>query len=147
MSRLTKLAAAELRGLGIERERLESLKMELHEINAKLYAPRGASMSDVPSRGSGRSADDKLIDGIENPRRKMLMRAIADQQKKLKLIESALAKLSPIERRLLEACYMGEFVPVAALMAETNYAEAQLSRIKFAALSKYAYMRGLDTKL
>jgi hypothetical protein len=36
---------------------------------------------------------------------------------------------------------------MASMMAETNYSDRQINRMRFAALTKYAYMRGLDAKL
>ena len=148
MSKITKAAAAELRALPYERKRLESLRLELEAINTALYSPRGATLSAVPTHGGGNRQEDKIVNIIDDPRRDTLMRLIGEQEKRLELIESTLALLSPLERRLLDASYMGTCtVPMAELTAETNYSDVQINRIKYAALSKYAYMRGMDAKL
>ena len=148
MSKITKAAAAELRALPYERKRLESLRLELEAINTALYSPRGATLSAVPTHGGGNRQEDKIVNIIDDPRRDTLMRLIGEQEKRLELIESTLALLSPLERRLLDAYYAEAApVPMATLMAETNYSDVQINRIKYAALSKYAYMRGMDAKL
>ena len=147
MSKTTKAAAAEIRAIPYERKRLESLRGELEAINTALYSPRGATLSAVPTHGGGNRQEDKIIGIIDDPRRDTLMRLIAEQEKKLALIESSLALLSPMERRIVET-FCGEHpAGMAAMMAETNYSDRQINRMWFAALTKYAYMRGLDAKL
>lgn len=147
MSKLTKMAAKELRGIPDERIRLESLRAELEAINTALYSPRGATLSSVPMHGGGNRHEEKIVNIIDDPMRDALMQRIEIAQKRLALIDAALGRLSPLERRLLEAAYIGEHVPIARLMEETNYSDAQINRIKYAALSKYANMRGLDACL
>ena len=148
MSKTTKAAAAELHSLPYERKRLESLRLELEAINTALYSPRGATLSAVPTHGGGNRQEDKIIGIIDNPRRDTLMRLIGEQEKRLELIESTLALLSPLERRLINEMYVnGNPMPIADLMLETNYSDRQIYRICYAALTKYAYARGMDAKL
>ncbi len=147
MSKTTKAAAAELHALPYERKRLESLRLELEAINTALYSPRGATLSAVPAHGGGNRQEDKIVGIISDPRRDALMHLIEDQEKKLGLIESTLALLSPLERRVIDAFCGEHHTGMAEMMAETNYSDVQINRIKYAALSKYAYMRGLDAKL
>lgn len=146
MSKLIKSAAGEIRGIPYERKRLESLRRELEEINTGLYSPRGTSISEAPAHGSGNQHENKIVSIIGDPKREHLIRLIAEQEKKLELIESILALLSPLERRILEALCGEHPAGIASIMAETNYSDTQINRIKYAALSKYAYMRGLDAK-
>lgn len=148
MSKITKAAAAELRALPYERKRLESLRLELEAINTALYSPKGATLSAVPTHGGGNRQEDKIVNIIDDPRRDTLMRLIGEQEKRLELIESTLALLSPLERRLVKEMYInGDSISIADLMLETNYSDRQIYRICYAALTKYAYMRGLDAKL
>ena len=147
MSKTTKAAAAEIRALPYERKRLESLRGELEAINTALYSPRGATLSAAPTHGGGNRQEDKIIGIIDDPRRETLMRMISEQEKKLALIESSLALLSPMERRIVEAFCKEHPAGMATMMAETNYSDRQINRMWFAALTKYAYMRGLDAKL
>lgn len=147
MSKTTKAAAAEIRAIPYERKRLESLRGELEAINTALYSPRGATLSAVPAHGGGNRQEDKIVGIIDDPRRDTLMRLIAEQEKKLALIESSLALLSPMERRIVEAFCKEHPAGMATMMAETNYSDRQINRMWFAALTKYAYMRGLDAKL
>lgn len=147
MSKLTKMAAKELRGIPDERIRLESLRTELEAINTALYSPRGATLSAVPTHGGGNRQEDKIVNIIDDPAREAIKRNIEITRKRLALIDAALDRLTPLERRLLEASYIGEHVPMAKLMAETNYSDVQINRIKYAALSKYANMRGMDAYL
>lgn len=141
---MTKFAIDELRALPYERKRLESLRMELEAINARLYAPRGASLSDVPVHGTGGHGDDKLVAIISDPRRDCLMELIAEQEKKLALIESVLDLMEPLERRILEVCYISKNGSLAKIMEETNYSDRQIDRIKYSALGRYAHARALD---
>lgn len=147
MSKTTKAAAAEIRAIPYERKRLESLRGELEAINTALYSPRGATLSAVPTHGGGNRQEDKIIGIIDDPRRDTLMRLISEQEKKLALIESSLALLSPMERRIVEVFCKEHPTGMATMMAETNYSDRQINRMWFAALTKYAYMRGLDAKL
>lgn len=76
------------------------------------------------------------------------MRLIAEQKKRLELIESTLALLTPLERRLLIENYVNRSpAPTVRLMLETHYSDRQIKRILSDALSKYAYMRGLDARI
>lgn len=137
-----------MRGLPQEHKRLESLKRELEAINTVLYSPRGATLSAAPTHGGGNRQEDKVVGIIDDPRRDTLMRLIRDEEQKIKLIESSLDLLSPLERRLLVAtCVDDRPASMAQLMLETNYSDRQINRIKFSALRKYAYMRGLDAKI
>jgi hypothetical protein len=126
---------------------LESLRGELEAINTALYSPRGATLSAAPTHGGGNRQEDKIVGIIDDPRRETLKRLIAEQEKKLSLIESTLALLSPTERRIVEAFCKEHSTGMASMMAETNYSDRQINRMRFAALTKYAYMRGLDAKL
>lgn len=147
MSKTTKAASAEIRALPYERKRLESLRLELEAINTSLYSPRGAALSAVPAHGGGNRQEDKIVGIIDNPRRDTLMRLIAEQERRLELIESSLALLSPTERKIVDAFCRENPRGMAGMMAETNYSDRQISRMWYAALTKYAYMRGLDAKL
>lgn len=70
--------------------------------------------------------------------------AIADQRDKIALIENTLDILSPIEQRILKSSYIRKTESIADIMISTNYSDAQINRIKYIALKKYAYARGFD---
>lgn len=70
--------------------------------------------------------------------------AIADQRDKIALIENTLDILSPIEQRILKSSYIRKTESIADIMISTNYSDAQINRIKYTALKKYAYARGFD---
>ena len=70
--------------------------------------------------------------------------AIADQLEKIALIENTLAILSPTEQRILKSSYIRKTESIADIMISTNYSDAQINRIKYIALKKYAYARGFD---
>lgn len=70
--------------------------------------------------------------------------AIEDQQDKIALIENTLDILSPIEQRILKSSYVRKTESIADIMISTNYSDAQINRIKYIALKKYAYARGFD---
>lgn len=70
--------------------------------------------------------------------------AIEDQQDKIALIENTLDILSPIEQRILKSSYIRKTESIADIMISTNYSDAQINRIKYIALKKYAYARGFD---
>lgn len=146
ISKLTKAAAAELCSIPRKRQRLESLKLELEAINTALYSPRGATLSAVPTHGGGNRTEEKIVNIIDDPKREMLIRLIDEQERQLQVIESALSLLSPLERQILDAFYIGKPKTMAQLMVETNYSDVQINRIKYSALGSYAYMRGLDAK-
>lgn len=143
MSKLTKLAAREIAGLKMERQRLSALKRELDGLNALLYSPRGASFEAIPTHGGGNRQEDKLVKMIDDPRRDELKRAVEQQRERVSLIEETLALLSPNERKILDAFYI-KGKGMAKIMEECNYSDVQINRFRYAALSKYAYMRGLD---
>lgn len=70
--------------------------------------------------------------------------AIEDQRDKIALIEKTLDILSPIEQRILKYSYIRKTESIADIMISTNYSDAQINRIKYIALKKYAYARGFD---
>lgn len=70
--------------------------------------------------------------------------AIADQRDKIALIENTLSILSPTEQRILKSSYIRKTESIADIMISTNYSDAQINRIKYIALKKYAYARGFD---
>ena len=70
--------------------------------------------------------------------------AIADQRDKIALIENTLSILSPTEQRILKTSYVRKTESMADIMLSTNYSDAQINRIKYIALKKYAYARGFD---
>ena len=70
--------------------------------------------------------------------------AIADQRDKIALIENTLSILSPTEQRILKSSYVRKTESMADIMLSTNYSDAQINRIKYIALKKYAYARGFD---
>lgn len=70
--------------------------------------------------------------------------AIADQRDKIALIENTLSILSPTEQRILKSSYIYKTESIADIMISTNYSDAQINRIKYIALKKYAYARGFD---
>ena len=144
MSRLTKLAAAEIMGLAEDKQALENRKLELEEMDTRLYSPRGATLDAVPTRGGGNRHEEKIVKIIDDPRRDELQRDIKRLSARIKSIEATLERLSELERRIIKAYYMGGDRSVANLMASTNYSEAHLIRKKLDALRKYARMRGLD---
>jgi len=144
MSKITKLAAAELEGLTRDRQRIKALKLELEGINAKLYSPRGATIDAVPTHGGGNKQEDKIVKAIDNPRRKAIQKEIKEITAKVAAIEETVEQLPAIERRVVQACYMGGSYTMARLMQETNYSESHLIRKKLEALRHYAYMRGID---
>ncbi len=144
MSKVTKMAAAELEGLARDRQRIKALKLELEGINTKLYSPRGATLDAVPAHGGGNKQEDKIVKAIENPKRKALQKEIKELTARVAAIEETVEQLPMIERRVVQAYYMGGAYTMARLMQETNYSESHLIRKKLDALRHYAYMRGID---
>lgn len=144
MSKLTKLASEEISGLELDRQRLKMLKLELEGINTKLYSPRGATLDAVPSHGGGNRYEDKIVKIIDDPRREQLKRAIAKQDARIAAIVETIDRLPEMERRIIQAYYLGNATTIARLMRETNYSASHLIRKKLDALRHYAYMRGLD---
>lgn len=146
MSKVTKMAAAELEGLARDRQRIKALKLELEGINTKLYSPRGATLDAVPTHGGGNKQEDKIVKAIENPKRKALQKEIKQLSARVEAIEETVEQLPMIERRVVQAYYMGGAYTMARLMQETNYSESHLIRKKLDALRHYAYMRGIDVQ-
>ena len=70
------MAAQEIRGLAQDKQRLRALKLELEEINTKLYSPRGSAMSEAPARSGGNHQEEKLVKLIDDPSRKRLISAM-----------------------------------------------------------------------
>lgn len=70
--------------------------------------------------------------------------AIAEQRDKIALIENTLSILSPTEQRILKSSYIRKTESITDIMISTNYSDAQINRIKYIALKKYAYARGFD---
>ncbi len=147
MSKLTKAAIEELRSIPYERQRLESLKQELKAIDVALYSPRGANTSAVPTRSGGNRHEEKIVAIISDPRRERLKQMIEIQTKHLKAIEDSLRLLTPVEYKVVWLWYLGTSTrPLAEAMELTGYSDAQVNRIKYAALRKYAHARALDVK-
>lgn len=144
MSKITKMAAAELEGLPRDRQRIKALKLELECINTKLYSPSGATIDAIPTHGGGNKQEEKIIKAIDNPRRKALQKEIKELSAKVASIEETVERLTMIEKRVVQAYYLGGAYTMARLMHETNYSESHLIRIKLEALRHYAYMRGID---
>lgn len=143
MSKLTKMAAKEIAGIVQKQQRLTVLKNELEEINTPLYSPRGATLAAAPRKDGGNSQENKIIKIIDNPRRAALMREITALKNNIKSVKATLAVLNDTERQVIEGFYIKR-QGIARIMEQTNYSERQINRIKFKALSKYAYARGLD---
>ena len=146
MSKITKLAAEELAGLACDRQRLKALKQELSAINAKLYSPRGATLDAVPTHGGGNKQEEKIVNLIDDPRRKSLQEEIKQIEAKITSIHDTVEKLNDTERKVIRAYDIDGTKSMAKLMQETNYSEPHLVRVRLEALRKYAYMRGLDLK-
>ncbi len=144
MSKITKLAAEEIAGLAMDRQRLKTLKQEQAAMNAKLYSPRGATLDAVPTHGGGNKQEEKLVKMIDDPRRESLKRAISEQEARITAIEEAIDRLPQMDGEIIRAYYLGDARTMARLMRKTNYSESHLIRKKLDALRKYAYMRGLD---
>ena len=144
MSKITKMAADEIAGVAMDRQRLKTLKLELSAINAKLYSPRGATLDAVPTHGGGNKQEAKIVKMIDDPRRDTLKRAIEEQETRIAVIEETIERLPEIEREIIKAYYLGDDRTMAKLMRKTNYSESHLIRKKLEALRKYAYMRGMD---
>lgn len=144
MSKTTKMAAEEIAGLAMDRQRMKTLKQELTALNTKLYSPRGATIDAVPTRGGGNRQEEKLVEMIDDPRRESLKRAIAEQEARIAAIEETIERLPDIDREIVKAHYLGDDRTMARLMRKTNYSESHLIRKKLEALRKYAYMRGMD---
>ena len=148
MSKITKSAIEELRSIPYEQQRLESLKRELEAIDNALYSPRGAGISSVPTLGGGNRQEEKIVGILSDPRRERLKRLISIQSAHIKAIDDSLRLFTATEYKIISLWYLNPSSrPMSEAMEQTGYSDAQINRIKYAALKKYAYARALDTKL
>jgi|GEM_PF-1559544 len=125
-----------LKNLDKHKRALIKLEEDLEELESRII--KTSQISDVPSHGNGQgySVDVNYVSDKD-----FITKQITSTRFQIASVERCLGLLPDRERRILEVCYvdnLGNKNPIYYLMYELNYREAQMYRMRSAALEKFA---------
>ena len=105
------------------RNSIDNMRYELETIDNELYSAGTSHMSSVPTHGDSSKHEDRLVNKLT--RKDNLIKWLADTEREVVAIESALNLLSDDERKVIEVFYLNRKhgkKPIYAVM-EAMYLE------------------------
>ncbi|MEG1945231.1 MAG: DUF1492 domain-containing protein [Oscillospiraceae bacterium] len=129
-------AISDLREYENVKQSLTAIPEQYKEINARITSIRASGTTSTPIQGGCSAQEDAMINAIDKKERLRINYGVA--RSKINRMERGLKSLSDNERRVLELFYINRTNDyIDRLCEEMGYEQAQLYRLKDAAVKKF----------